>query len=59
MVKLHDFLYGFGLGLWKVFGGNVELCVIYECNMKSDEMRADWQDKWKRKGDALGKAMAS
>ena len=40
----------FGLGFLKNFGGNVELCVIDECGMKQDEMRVNWQDKWREKG---------
>ena len=27
----------------------MELCVINECDMKWDEIRANWQDKWKGK----------
>ena len=35
MVKLHDFFFmNFGLGFLKIFGENVELCVIDECDMK-------------------------
>ena len=50
MVKLHYFFFmNFGLGFLKHFGGNVELCVIDECSMKQDEIRVNWQDKWKGK----------
>ena len=37
----------------------MELCVIDESDMKWDEMRANWKDKWKVKGETLGKVMAS
>ena len=45
----------FGLGFLKHFGGNVELREIDEYGMKYDEMRVNWQDKWKEKRGNLRK----
>ena len=39
------FFMRFWLGFLETFGGNEELCVIDECDMKWDEMRSNWQDK--------------
>ena len=42
----------FRLGFLKTFRGNVKLCVIGECGMKYDEIRVNWQDKWRgKRGD--------
>ena len=50
MVKIALFFFmNFGLGFLKHFEGNVELCEIDEYDMKQDEMRVNWQNKWKGK----------
>jgi hypothetical protein len=49
MVKFHGFLYEIWVRVLGIFLG--EICVIDECGMKWDEMRANWKDKWKGKGE--------
>ena len=44
------FFMRFGLGFLEYCGGSVDLCVIDECDMKWDDMRATLQDKWKGNG---------